>query len=321
VGEEGASNRRRALGEGGHVELRHGDAEVTEGVHLHYVESAPPGAAPGGLPLIVLLHGFPQFWYLWRAQLEELGRDHRTVAPDMRGYNLSSKPPDVEAYRMRHLVADVLGLADHFGARRFTLVGHDWGGIVAWALAAAHPQRLDRLVIIDGPPPFTWGRELEQSERQREAVRYMVDLSQPSPGPEELLTANDFAALDTLALEAGILRGYLDDDDRARYHEAWSRPGALTGGLNYYRAAGVGEQVQHGQPAQLRQRMESLRIDVPTLVIWGEKDRFLLPSLTRGLERWVPDVRVEVLPGAGHWVPQERSTEVTRLIREFRARP
>jgi pimeloyl-ACP methyl ester carboxylesterase len=289
--------------------LADGWAEL-DGARIHYVER-------GSGPLVLMLHGFPQFWWLWRAQLDDLGRDHRVVAPDMRGYNLSSAPPEVEAYRMRHLLGDVRGLAEHLGAERLTLVGHDWGGIVAWAFAIKHPELLDRLVICDAPPPFTWGRELERTPRQREAVRYMEDFSKPPPLGEELMGANGFAAMETLAIGRGIERGYLDESDRELYRAAWSRPGAITGGLNYYRAAGMGDQVRNGQPAAAQAAMRSMRVEVPTLVVWGAEDRFLLPGLTDGIEEWVPDVRVEVLPGAGHWVPQERADDLNRLIREF----
>lgn len=286
-----------------------GWAEVGD-VRLHYVEH-------GEGPLILMLHGFPQFWWLWRRQLADLGRDHRAVAVDMRGYNLSSAPQEVEAYRMRNLLGDIRGLVDHLGEDRFVLVGHDWGGIVSWAFAIKHPELLERLVICDGPPPFTWGRELERTPRQREAVRYMEDFSKPAPLGEELLRANDFAAMETLAIGRGVERGYLSEADRALYREAWSKPGVLTGGLNYYRAARMGEQVQSGQPAEAQEAMRAMRVRVPTLVIWGAEDRFLLPGLTDGIEEWVPDVRVEMLPGAGHWTPQERAEDVTRLIREF----
>jgi pimeloyl-ACP methyl ester carboxylesterase len=281
-----------------------------DGVRLHYVEK-------GAGDVVLMLHGFPQFWWLWRAQIDDLGADHRAVAPDMRGYNLSSAPTEVEAYRMRHLIADVRALIEHLGEDRVTLVGHDWGGIVAWAFAIKHPELLDRLVICDAPPPFTWGRELERTPRQREAVRYMEDFSKPAPLAEELLTINDYSGLATLALERGIEQGYLDEGDRERYRAAWGRPGALTGGLNYYRAARMGEQVQFGQPPEAQARLRSMRVEVPTLVIWGGDDRFLLPGLTDGLEEWVPDVRIEVLPGAGHWIPQERAEEVSALIRGF----
>lgn len=279
-------------------------------VRLHYVER-------GEGPLVLMLHGFPQFWWLWHAQLTDLGADHHAVAADMRGANLSSAPAEVEAYRMRHLLGDVRGLAEHLGAERFVLVGHDWGGIVAWAFAVKHPELLERLVICDAPPPFTWGRELERTPRQREAVRYMEDLSKPAPLGEELLRANDFAAIEALAIGRGIEQGYLEEADRELYHAAWSRPGAITGGLNYYRAAGMGDQVRRGQSAEAQAALQAMRVEVPTLVIWGEDDRFLLPGLTEGIDEWVPDVRVEILAGCGHWTPQEAAGDVNRLIREF----
>jgi pimeloyl-ACP methyl ester carboxylesterase len=299
------------LNAGAAAELRHNEADLGD-VTLHYVEAGPPDGR-----LALMLHGFPQFWWLWDEQLRELGDTYRVVAPDMRGYNLSSKPQEAEAYRMRHLLADVDELVEHLGGRPFTLVGHDWGGIIAWAFACRGHPKLERLVVLDGPPPWTWGRELERSPRQRQAVRYMVELSRPAPHGEELLGANDMAVLDSLVLEPGLSRGYLTEADRARYHEAWSRPGALTGGLNYYRASGMGTQVEGGQPAEVRARMNEMRVDVPTLVIWGTEDNKLLPGLTEGLEQWVADVRVELLDGAGHWTPQERPAEVSRLIREF----
>jgi len=281
-----------------------------DGARIHYVEH-------GTGRLILMLHGFPQFWWLWRAQIADLGTDHRVVAPDMRGYNLSSAPQEVEAYRMRNLLGDVRGLIEQLGAERLTLVGHDWGGIVSWAFAIKYPELLERLVICDAPPPFTWGRELERTPRQREAVRYMEDFAKPAPLGEEMVAANDFAAMEALAFGRGIELGYLDESDRERYRAAWAQPGVITGGLNYYRAARMGEQVQFGQPAEAQETMRSLHVEVPTLVIWGGADKYLLPGLTDGIEEWVPDVRVEILPGVGHWVPQERAEEFNSLIRGF----
>jgi epoxide hydrolase 4 len=239
-------------------------------------------------------------------------------APDMRGYNLSCRPEEVEAYRMRHLLADVLELIEQLELTDVTLVGHDWGGIVSWAFALKYPEKLERLVVIDAPPPFTWNRDLRESPKQRQAVNYMLEFSKPSPGPEDMMSANDFALMDDLMLRIGGAGAQLSDEDRASYHEAWSQPGALRGGLNYYRAAHMGEQVAAGGvPDEYASRMTSQTVELPTLVIWGESDVALLPSLTRGLSEWVPDVRVEIVPGAGHWVPYERPDVVNGLIREF----
>jgi pimeloyl-ACP methyl ester carboxylesterase len=292
------------------ADLKHNHAEV-DGVSLHYVSRGE------GKP-IVFMHGFPQFWFLWRRQLEDLGNDHAVFAPDLRGFNLSDKPQEVEAYRMRHLLQDLRGLVEQLGIAPFTLVGHDWGGIVSWAFALKHPELLERLVILDSPPPFTWNRDLRESPKQREAVNYMLELSKPPPLPEEMLARDDFAMLDSMLERIGGAAARLSDDERAAYHEAWAQPGALTGGLNYYRAARMGDQVAAGGvPEEYEAKIDTMRLEVPTLVIWGENDPALLVGLTRGLERWIPDMRLEILPGAGHWVPYERPDEVNGLIREF----
>lgn len=291
-------------------QIQHRFAELP-GCRIHF-------AARGAGKPIVFMHGFPQSWYLWRHQLAGLGSDHAVYAPDLRGYNLSEKPAEVEAYRMRHLLADLEGLVEQLGIAPFTLVGHDWGGIVSWAFALRHPELLERFVIIDSPPPFTWNRDLRESPKQREAVKYMLELSKPSPEPEEMLAADDFAMLDSMLERIGGAQARLSESERAAYHEAWSQPGALRGGLNYYRAARMGDQVAAGGvPEAYEAKIRAQRLEVPTLVIWGERDPVLLVGLTRGLDEWIGDLRVEILPGAGHWVPYERPEEVNELIREF----
>ncbi len=291
-------------------ELEHRFADL-EACRIHYVTRGE------GEPLL-FLHGFPQFWFLWREQLADLGEDHAVYAPDMRGYNLSCKPEDPEAYRMRHLLGDLLGLVQELELAPLTLVGHDWGGIVSWAFALKYPELLERMVIIDAPPPFTWNRDLRESPKQRDAVNYMLEFSKPSPEPEEMLAANDFALMDNLMVRIGGRGAMLSGEDRAVYHEAWSQPGALQGGLNYYRAARMGEQVAAGGvPEEYASKITSQTVEVPTLVIWGENDAALLPSLTRGLGQWVPRLRVEIVRGAGHWVPYEQPEAVNSLIREF----
>jgi len=281
------------------------------GCRIHYVSRGE------GKP-IVLMHGFPQFWFLWRHQLADLGEDHAVHAPDMRGYNLSDKPQEIDAYRMRNLLGDIHGLVEELGIAPFTLVGHDWGGIVSWAFALKYPELLERFVIIDSPPPFTWNRDLRESPKQREAVNYMLELSKPSPAPEEMLAANDFEMLDSMLERIGGSDARLSDEERAAYHEAWAQPGALQAGLNYYRAARMGDQVAAGGVSEgYEAKIKAMRLEVPTMVIWGERDPALLVGLTRGLEEWIPDFRLEILPGAGHWVPYERPDEVNALIRDF----
>lgn len=292
------------------AEVTHHFADLPE-CRMHYVSRGE------GKPML-FLHGFPQFWFLWRHQLADLGRDHQAIAADMRGYNLSCKPEDPEAYRMRHLLGDVRALVEELDLAPLTLVGHDWGGIVSWAFSLKHPELIERLVIVDAPPPFTWNRDLRESPKQRDAVNYMIELSKPSPGPERMLGYNGFAMMDQIMQRIGGQGAQLSEEEHAAYVDAWSQPGALRGGLNYYRAARMGEQVAAGGvPEEYERKITSQTVRVPTMVIWGERDSVLLPTLTRGLEQWIPDLRVELIPEGGHWVPYEKADEVNRLIREF----
>ena len=287
--------------------MDHAYADVN-GVRLHYVTT-------GRGPLVLFLHGFPEFWYAWTAQLAEFGRDHRAVAPDMRGYNLSSKPTDLAAYRVKHLVTDVRALADHLGATTFALVGHDWGGVVAWAFALAHPDRLEQLVVVNAPHPAIFERELVENPAQQKASRYMLTFR--SAEAESLLAANDYARMVAMFTQDGA---WFTDADRAEYLVAWSQPGALTGGLNYYRAAGVGPPAADGGPARsFGAEPSRLAVTVPTLVIWGERDRALLPGNLDGLERFVDDLTIERVPDGSHWVIHEQRALVNRLIRQFLA--
>ena len=275
------------------------------GIRLHYVTS-------GTGPLLIFLHGFPEFWYAWNAQLREFGEDYRAVAPDMRGYNLSEKPVDLESYQIRHLIADVHALADHLGHKKFVLVGHDWGGAVAWAYAIAHPETLDKLVIVNAPHPGIFARELAKNPAQQKASEYMTFFQQPG-APEQMLSADNYAALVNIVMGAGLESGAFTEQDKQAYLAAWSQPGALTGGLNYYRAARVGPMLAGNfapDPARLT-------VNVPTLVIWGEQDTALLPGNLEGLDRFVPNLTVKRIPDGSHWVIHEKPQEINRLIREF----
>ncbi len=232
----------------------------------------------------------------------------------MRGYNLSCKPEDPEAYRMRHLLADVVGLVEELDLAPLTLVGHDWGGIVSWAFALKYPELLERLVIIDAPPPFTWNRDLRESPKQRDAVNYMVELSKPSPEPEEMLAANDFALMDNIMRRIGGRGAELSDADRAVYHEAWSQPGALRGGLNYYRAARMGDQVAAGGvPEEYASKITSQTARGPDPGDLGRERHGAAAHADAGPRAsGSRELRVEIVPGAGHWVPYERPDEVNR---------
>ena len=280
-------------------------------------------AVAGDGPLILFLHGFPEFWYGWKNQLTEFGRDHLAVAPDLRGYNLSDKPAELEHYQMSHLVEDVRALADHFSKdKKFVLIGHDWGGAVAWSFAIAHPNALKKLVIVNAPHPGVFARLLSSDAAQQNASQYMLMFR--TPQAEQFLSANDYAVLQQVVLGAGLQSGVFNDADKTAYLKAWSQPGALTGGLNYYRANRVGPP----QPGQSTNAQEfstenfavdpsRLKVTVPTLVIWGEKDIALLPQNLDGLEQFVPNVNIRRIPDASHWVVHEKSAEVNGYIRDF----
>ena len=282
------------------------------GLRMHCVTA-------GKGPLILFLHGFPEFWYEWKNQLAEFGKDHQAVAPDMRGYNLTDKPSDMEQYRMRYLVEDILALANHFShGKKFVLVAHDWGGAVAWSFAIAHPDKLEKLVIINAPHPGVFGRLLASDPKQQQASQYMLMFR--GAQAEQMLSGNNYGTLVNIVLGPGLKSGVFTEEDKQEYIKAWSQAGALTGGLNYYRANQVGppppgQSGEQSSPGSTD--LTALIVNVPTLVIWGEKDTALLTSNLDGLEQFVPQLTVKRIPEGTHWVIHEKPAEVNGYIREF----
>ena len=257
-------------------------------------------------PLVLLLHGFPEFWYSWRHQLPALAEaGFRALAPDLRGYNESERPAGVASYRMEALLDDAAGLIAQAGAERAVVVGHDWGGAIAWQLALARPRLVERLVILNAPHPAAFRRELGDPGQW---VRSCYALFFALPGlPEWVLRAGDFALLERAWRRQPVQRGAFTDEDLRRYKQALAQPGALTAGLNYYRAA-----LRH-----LGALLGAVRpIRAPTLLLWGKRDPYLGVRLSMGLERWVSDLRVVRLH-ASHWVQNDVPGEVNRLMVEF----
>jgi pimeloyl-ACP methyl ester carboxylesterase len=277
--------------------VQHRQVAVGE-VRLHYVEA-------GAGPLVVLLHGFPEFWYGWRHQLPALAAaGYRAVAPDLRGYNLSDKPPGVRAYEVERLAGDVAGLVRACGAERAALVGHDWGGVVAWQVAMRHPALVERLVVLNAPHPSAIGRMLSNPVQWLRSA-YILFFQLPRL-PEALIRANDFALLRRLFRTDPVRREAFSRQDIERYVEAFRRPGALTAALNYYRAA-----LRRLPPAG----EDALRpIEQPVLVVWGQRDRALGPELAAPDRRWVSHLRLERLPDASHWVQHDRPERVNALM-------
>jgi pimeloyl-ACP methyl ester carboxylesterase len=281
------------------------------GVRLHYVTA-------GKGPLILFLHGFPEFWYEWKNQLTEFGKDHQAVAPDLRGYNLSDKPTGLDQYKMAILVEDIRALGDHLShGKKFVLVAHDWGGAVAWSFAIAHPDYLSKLVIINAPHPGVFAKLLSSDPAQQKASQYMLMFR--SDAAEKTLSANDYAGLVNAVLGAGLKSGAFTEQDKQEYIKAWSQPGALTGGLNYYRANHVGPPAGKDAPSTGNFAVDptALMVKVPTLVIWGEKDTALLTQNLDGLDQFVPQLTIKRIPEGSHWVIHEKPAEVNADIRDF----
>ena len=250
---------------------------------------------------LVFLHGFPEFWYAWDPVMRLLADDYRTVAPDQRGFNLSSKPAPEEAYAVPELVDDVVALIDAVSDRPVVLLGHDWGGAVAWAVASRHPEKLRALVIANGPHPNTFVREYDQNPAQREASAYFNFLI--AAGSEDSLGAADFAIL------AGFFDSVLSPEELALYKEAWGQPDALRSMVNWYRA----NLDDDGRPSFDGE----FHVDVPTLVFWGLADTALLPGNLDGLDQYVPDLEIERLEGATHWLTHEQPEVMATRIRQF----
>ena len=288
-------------GKTGSSNLHDGYAEVN-GVRLHYVEQ-------GEGPLLLFLHGFPEFWDGWKALLPEFANDFRAVAVDMRGYNLSSMPEKLEAYQIPVLLEDVRALAVELGAKKFVLAGHDWGGVIAWDFAAAHPEMLHKLVILNAPHPTVFARELLNNPAQQKASAYFNIFS--SPAAEPLLSQDDFAILQRVVF-AGA---WANDEDHRKYLECWRR--GLTGGLNYYRAAGLKSLIGGEKPEASHFLTPRNPITVPTLVIWGERDIALLTGNLDGLDQHVKNLKIQRLPEAGHFVVHEQPAVVIRSMGQF----
>jgi epoxide hydrolase 4 len=274
----------------------------TNRIILHVVQDGPPDGPP-----VVLLHGFPEFWYGWRSQIPALvSAGYRVWAPDQRGYNLSDKPKGVGAYDLDQLAADVIGLIDNAGQSKASIVGHDWGGMVAWWLALKYPTRLERLAILNAPHPTAFVRHIRRSPAQLRRSLYAAFFQIPWL-PETLLRRNNWRSL-VSALRRTSRPETFTDADLDKYREAWSQPGAITAMLNWYRAA-------RRLPAKVKQAPP--RNAIPTLVIWGAKDFALGRELAQRSIDLCNDGRVVFLENASHWVQHEEPDRVNTLLQDF----
>jgi pimeloyl-ACP methyl ester carboxylesterase len=301
----------------------------------HGIELSCRACGARGRPVLIFLHGFPEAAFVWDALLAHFADPahggYRCVAPNLRGYEASSQPLDVGAYRAKHLAQDISALIDAQAGEQplAALIAHDWGGAVAWTVANLIPQRLDRLVIINSPHPGTFLRELRGNPRQQQASAYMNFLIRPDA--ESLLAADDFRRLWEFFTGMGagpdrgepgrpVGAGWLDEDLRTRYREVWRQ--GLTGGLNYYRASPL-RPAREGDPAAsaVELPMSMLTIQVPTRVVWAQGDIALLPELVDGLDAYVPRLTLVPVERATHWIVHERPTFIAQQIAEHLALP
>ncbi|MEL7507305.1 MAG: alpha/beta hydrolase [Cyanobacteria bacterium J06554_1] len=274
---------------------------TTNGIQLHYVTQ-------GEGPLMLLLHGFPEFWYSWRHQIPEFARDHKVVALDLRGYNDSDRPQSRSAYHMDELVADVKGAIASLGYDRCILVGHDWGGAIAWQFVYRYPAQVDRLIILNLPHPAKFAQGL-RTWQQLARSWYILFFQLPLL-PELLLQANLSRSMEQTFRGMAIDKSAFSDADIKAYTTALAKPGALTAALNYYRNL---------LPLLLSPTDWPILFKTRTLMIWGENDVALGKELTEGTEDYVQDFQIRYIPNCSHWVQQEQPQLVNQYIRTFLA--
>lgn len=266
-------------------------------------------AGPEDGPLVVLLHGFPEFWFEWRELIGPLAAaGFRVAAPDQRGYNLSDKPSGVDAYRLDRLAGDIFDLAQALGRETFQVVGHDWGASVAWWMATIRPQPIRRLAIMNAPHPAVWLHAMTSDPEQRRKSRYVRMLRMPVL-PELMVKAGGYKGL-AQAFAASTRPEAFAPPLMARYGEAWRRPGALTGGLNWYRAL-------FRQPLPIP---PAGSLKIPVLVMWGDQDVFAEPALAEASASLCETAEVVHFPQASHWLPHDEPEAVSERLLAFLAR-
>jgi len=269
-------------------------------VRLHAIAAGPKDG-----PVVVLLHGFPEFWYGWRRQIEPLAdAGFRVIVPDQRGYNLSSKPSGVAAYALTELVSDVIAIADQLGQEKIFLAGHDWGAAVAWSTALLYPQRIAKLVVLNVPHPSVMRRFMMKHMRQMLRSWYIFFFQLP------YLPEAFFSAFHFLVGARSLLRssrpGTFSAEDLNQYRTAWSQPGVLTAMINWYRAL-----------FRTRAKFPDKTVRIPTRILWGERDAFLLAEMAHESLRYCKDAELFTFANASHWLQHEEPARVSELLIDF----
>ncbi len=271
---------------------------TTNKIKLHYVTQ-------GNGPLMLMLHGFPEYWYSWRHQIPEFARDYQVVAIDLRGYNDSDKPKEKSAYVMNELIQDVKGVIQGLGYEKCVLVAHDWGGIIAWNFVDIYPETVEKLIILNLPHPLKLIRSF-RTWKQLQKSWYIFFFQIPFL-PELLLQYANYNWIEQMFAGIALGKSIFTLKDLKAYKQAVAKPGALRAMLNYYRNFFI--------PQLINKNWDI--VAVPTLMIWGEEDKFLGKELTYGTEAYVRDFKIKYIPNCSHWVQQEQPTLVNQYMREF----
>lgn len=286
--------------------LLHHEFTNINGIKMHYVTI-------GEGPLIVFLHGFPEFWRSWKHQISFFSNKYKVVALDMRGYGETERPVEVGEYRIEKIVRDVTELIDSLGEKKATVVGHDWGGAVAWVTAMINPPVVEKLIVMNAPHPAIVQRNAFRNYTQMQKSWYMFFFLLEN-APEKVLSRNNFDILKNV-FEISIKRkDKFSSSDIEEYVSSWSKDGGITGGLNYYRA-----NLNEDFWGNLGESIPFPKIKIPVLQIWAEDDIFLGKELAEGTKEFVVDApfSLKFIPNCGHWVQQEAPDEVNQMIEEF----
>jgi pimeloyl-ACP methyl ester carboxylesterase len=280
-------------------EVRFTRRAASGGVTLNVAEAGPENGPP-----VILLHGFPEFWFGWRYQIAPLAKaGYRVIVPDQRGYNLSDKPQGIASYDVDCLADDVVALAAHYTSEPFLLVGHDWGAVAAWWTTTRHPEKVRKLAVLNCPHPAVWRETMDKDPAQRRASWYVLAFQIPWL-PEALMRMRNYRALVQALRES---KTPVSDAEVDRYREAWRQPGALTATINWYRAI-------------RRHRFAPIpagSIATPVQIVWGKNDRYALPALAEASKALCADARLTYLPEATHWVAHDEPDRVNAILLDF----
>ena len=305
---------------------------LVDDVNIHYVESCSDSAIKTDKPTMIFLHGFPEYWGTWTEQLKCFSTDHRVIAPDLPGYNLSDKPSDPNFYTLPNLITFIAKFIKVISpAKQVYLVAHDWGGVIAWPLAAFHPQLIDKLIILNAAHPSTFTREMASNPIQRQKSAYIHQLI--SSSGESLLSKNNFHYLsENMMISAQ--KNVFTDEVKEKYRQVWRQEGAINGMLQYYRAmpqlaaidsnndllaASNVEQLNDTGPVKSIStiKVPNIRVNVPTLILWGQEDQAFVIENIDGIKQYVPDCTVIRFANTSHWLQHEKPVEVNNAIALF----